>query len=56
MAYKIPIIHGRQQQIAIPIRDATATQIITKITSKARNVIQSLQNKPVNKSIHMQTS
>jgi len=37
-------MHGRQQQTAIPMRHATATQITTMTTSKARNVIHSLQN------------
>lgn len=42
-AYKSAIIHGRQQQTAIPMTHATATQITTKNTSNAKKVIQSLQ-------------
>jgi len=37
-------MHGRQQQTAIPIRHATATQISTIKTSKERNAIQTLHN------------
>ena len=37
-------MHGRKQQTAIPMRHAAVTQITTIATSKARNVIQSLQN------------
>lgn len=41
-------MHGRQQQTAIPIRHATATQMSTIMTSKERNVIQSLHNTNMN--------
>lgn len=37
------MMQGKQQQTAIPIRLATATQMTTKMTSKARNATQSLQ-------------
>lgn len=39
------MIHGRQQQTAMPIMHASATQNTTKKTSKARKIIHSLQNK-----------
>lgn len=38
------MMQGKQQQTAIPIRLATATQMTTNITSKARNATQSLQS------------
>lgn len=44
-AYKIAIIHGRQQQTARPTTQASATQKTTKKTSKPRNMIHSLQVK-----------
>ena len=40
------IIQGRQQQTAIPTTHATATQITTKNTSNAKNVIHNLKKKP----------
>jgi len=39
------MIHGRQQQTAIPMMHASATQKTTKKTSNARKTMQSLQNK-----------
>lgn len=45
IAYKIAIIHGRQQQTARPTTQANATQNTTKKTSKPRNMIHSLQVK-----------
>jgi hypothetical protein len=45
----MPIIQGRKQQTAIPMRHATAIQIITKSVSAARKAIQSLQNKTTSK-------
>lgn len=47
-AYKIAMIHGKQQQTAIPMRHATATHITTKNTSNARNVRHSLQRTQIN--------
>lgn len=44
-AYKMAIIHGRQQQTAMPMIHARATQKRTKNTSKPRKIIQSLQTK-----------
>jgi hypothetical protein len=44
-AYRIAIIHGRQQQTARPITQANATQNTTKKTSKPRKMIHSLQVK-----------
>lgn len=44
-AYRIAIIHGRQQQTARPTTQASATQNTTKKTSKPRNMIHSLQVK-----------
>lgn len=42
-AYKMAIIHGRQQQTAMPMTQASATQKTTKNTSNPRKIIQSLQ-------------
>jgi hypothetical protein len=53
IAYKMPIIHGRQQQTAIPMRHAAAAHMITKSASKARNVTQSLRKKPTAKPINI---
>jgi hypothetical protein len=49
----MPIIQGRKQQTAIPMRHATAMQIITKSVSAARNAIQSLQSKTTSKPINI---
>jgi hypothetical protein len=39
------MIQGRQQQTAIPMMQAKATQKTTKKTSNAKNTMQSLQKK-----------
>lgn len=41
-AYKSAMIHGRQQQTAIPMTHASATQNTTKNTSKPKKIIHSL--------------
>lgn len=47
-AYKSAMIQGRQQQTAIPMIHAKATQKTTKNTSKPKNMIHNLQFKPHN--------
>ena len=55
-AYKIAIIHGRQQQTARPTTQASATQKTTKKTSKPRNMIHSLQVKKNTPELQIQTN
>jgi hypothetical protein len=45
-------MQGRQQQTAIPIMQARATQKTTKNTSNARKTMQSLQSRDIKRHVY----
>jgi len=53
-AYRIAMMQGRQQQTAMPMIQARATQNTTKNTSNARKTMQSLQSKSYRNMFNLQ--